>query len=81
LFNFGNEDFEVSLGDRIAQFIIEKYTKTDLLEVDDLGSTMRGEGGFGSTGVHTMSIEKITEKTEEGLENGSAQKVKKLKTK
>jgi hypothetical protein len=31
--------------------IIEKYTRTDIEEVDDLDSTTRGEGGFGSTGV------------------------------
>jgi dUTP pyrophosphatase len=51
LFNFGENDFEIKLGDRIAQFIIEKYTETDIIEVDDLDDTERGNGGFGSTGV------------------------------
>jgi dUTP pyrophosphatase len=31
--------------------IIEKYTRTDIEEVEDLDATVRGEGGFGSTGV------------------------------
>ena len=51
LFNFGEADFEVKEGDRIAQMIIEKYTLTDLVEVESLDDTARGAGGFGSTGV------------------------------
>ena len=50
LFNFSDSDFKVSPGDRIAQLIIEKYTRTEIEEVDDLDTTVRGEGGFGSTG-------------------------------
>ena len=44
LFNFGKEDFEVSMGDRIAQMI-------PAARVDELTETERGAGGFGSTGV------------------------------
>ncbi|TXG53126.1 hypothetical protein EZV62_022295 [Acer yangbiense] len=51
LFNYSDADFEVKVGDRIAQLIIEKITTPDVLEVEDLDSTVRGEGGFGSTGV------------------------------
>jgi dUTP pyrophosphatase len=54
LFNFSEVDFKVSPGDRVAQLIIEKYTRTEIEEVadgGDLDSTERGEGGFGSTGV------------------------------
>ena len=51
LFNFSDVDFEVNEGDRIAQMIIEKYTMTTLAEVTDLSETVRGDGGFGSTGV------------------------------
>ena len=50
LFNFGEDDFKVSYGDRIAQLIIEKITYTEIEEVEDLNNTDRGEGGFGSTG-------------------------------
>ena len=52
LFNLSKDtDFQVNAGDRIAQMIIEKYTLTELVEVDTLSETVRGEGGFGSTGV------------------------------
>lgn len=51
LFNQQDDDFEIKAGDRIAQMIIEKYTPTDLVEVQDLDDTVRGDGGFGSTGV------------------------------
>lgn len=51
LFNFGEEDFEVSVGDRIAQLILEQVSMADATEVDSLEETERGEGGFGSTGV------------------------------
>lgn len=51
LFNHSDVDFEVKRGDRIAQLIIEKIVTPDVLEVESLDSTVRGEGGFGSTGV------------------------------
>lgn len=51
LFNHSDVDFEVKVGDRIAQLIIEKIITPDAVEVEDLDATVRGEGGFGSTGV------------------------------
>lgn len=51
LFNFGDVDFEIKKGDRVAQLICEKIEQTDVQEVDDLDSTERGANGFGSTGV------------------------------
>ncbi|KAI3665464.1 hypothetical protein L6452_44091 [Arctium lappa] len=51
LFNHSDTDFEVKSGDRIAQLIIEKIITPEVIEVDDLDSTERGAGGFGSTGV------------------------------
>jgi dUTP pyrophosphatase len=54
LFNFGSNDFKVERGDRIAQLILEKISMADLLEVDELSVTDRGEGGFGSTGVKKL---------------------------
>lgn len=51
LFNFSEVDFKVKVGDRIAQLIIEAVLDTELLEVDRMGSTARGSGGFGSTGI------------------------------
>lgn len=51
LFNFGEQDFEIKRGDRIAQLICEKIEQTDVKEVTDLDATERGTNGFGSTGV------------------------------
>ena len=51
LFNHSDVDFEVKVGDRIAQLIIEKIITPEVVEVEDLDSTERGVGGFGSTGV------------------------------
>ncbi|XP_030950463.1 deoxyuridine 5'-triphosphate nucleotidohydrolase-like [Quercus lobata] len=51
LFNHSDVDFEVKVGDRIARLIIEKILTPDVIEVEDLDATVRGEGGFGSTGV------------------------------
>ncbi|PRQ27021.1 putative dUTP diphosphatase [Rosa chinensis] len=51
LFNHSDVDFEIKVGDRIAQLIIEIIITPDVVEVEDLDSTVRGEGGFGSTGV------------------------------
>ncbi|TNV70985.1 hypothetical protein FGO68_gene2319 [Halteria grandinella] len=59
LFNFSDVDFQVNMGDRIAQLIVEKYTRTEIEEVaeGDLDSTERGAGGFGSTGVQGIPSE------------------------
>lgn len=51
LFNFSDMDFEIKIGDRIAQLIIERIMTPNVVEVDDLDATVRGDGGFGSTGV------------------------------
>ena len=48
--NFGNEDFVINDGMRIAQMIISKYEKVNIVEVQELNDTKRGNGGFGSTG-------------------------------
>ena len=50
MFNLGLEPVEFKKGDRIAQLILERCEVPDVLEVDILVSTSRGEGGFGSTG-------------------------------
>lgn len=42
--------FEVAAGDRIAQLVIVAVGTPDLVEVDTLAATLRGESGFGSTG-------------------------------
>jgi len=50
LMNFGKEDFKISKGDRIAQLIVSKVYMAKMVEVKDLNSSNRGEGGFGHTG-------------------------------
>ena len=50
LFNHGKNDFLINNKDRIAQMILTPVIKMDLEETDDLAETIRGEGGFGSTG-------------------------------
>ena len=50
LFNHGNVDFLINNKDRIAQIILTPVIKMDLEETDNLPDTVRGKGGFGSTG-------------------------------
>ncbi|MFA7628634.1 MAG: dUTP diphosphatase [Candidatus Dojkabacteria bacterium] len=50
LINLGKYPFIIKKGDRIAQIIFQKVEKFDLKIVDRLSDTMRGEGGYGSTG-------------------------------
>ncbi len=50
LFNHSDEDFPVKTGDRIAQFIVQKFERVDFIPVDSLEETARGGNGFGSTG-------------------------------
>lgn len=51
LFNHSDVDFDVKKGDRIAQLICERITYPNVVEVESLSETARGEGGFGSTGT------------------------------
>lgn len=51
LANFGKEDFVVKSGDRIAQLVIARYEHITWAEKEILSKTIRGSGGFGSTGV------------------------------
>tara|TARA_B100001173_G_scaffold11971_1_gene10134 strand:- start:2438 stop:2875 length:438 start_codon:yes stop_codon:yes gene_type:complete len=50
LFNHGDNDFLINNKDRIAQMILTPVIKMSLEEIEDLPETIRGEGGFGSTG-------------------------------
>ncbi len=51
LANLGKEDFLIERGMRIAQAVLCPVAKAELIEVEEIDSTERGEGGFGSTGV------------------------------
>ena len=51
LVNLSNDDFLLMPGERIAQMVIARFERVELEEVEVLGQTERGTGGFGSTGV------------------------------
>ncbi len=50
IYNHGRSDFVINKGDRIAQMILMPVIKMELEEAENLPETIRGEGGFGSTG-------------------------------
>ena len=71
LFNHSDTEFVIDEGTRIAQMIIEKYTPTELVEVDTLDQTERGADGFGSTRVEAKK----------NVDDSSSNEVKKEETK
>lgn len=50
LVNLSNEDFVINDGERICQMVIAAHSQVELIEVDELSNTERGNGGFGHTG-------------------------------
>lgn len=50
LFNHNEADFAVAEGDRVAQLIVERIYTPEVVEVQELEESVRGAGGFGSTG-------------------------------
>jgi len=52
LVNLSAEDFEIIDGERICQMIIAAHAQAEWIEVEELGETDRGAGGFGHTGKH-----------------------------
>ena len=51
LINWGEDDFVINDGDRIAQMVVCRYEKAVLELADELSDTVRGAGGFGHTGI------------------------------
>ena len=51
LINHGDGDFEIAIGDRIAQIVFQKFEEPNFVRVTELPGSMRGTAGFGSTGV------------------------------
>ncbi len=51
LANLGENEFTIKNGDRIAQMVINKIEKVEFVEVEELDNSLRGDGGFGSTGI------------------------------
>ena len=59
LFNHGKDEFVVNNNDRIAQMVLMPSLKAEFEEVNDLRETIRGSGGFGSTGKWVRPYKKI----------------------
>jgi len=59
LYNHGDREFIVNNGDRIAQMVLVPIIKATFEEVESLPETIRGEGGFGSTGKWKKTIKTI----------------------
>jgi len=52
LINHSENDFNIKIGDRLAQMVFSKVINIKFEESDELGESIRGAGGFGSTGVN-----------------------------
>ncbi|KAI1142826.1 deoxyuridine 5'-triphosphate nucleotidohydrolase [Hypoxylon sp. FL0543] len=52
LFNHADADFPVAAGDRVAQLVVERIYTPEVVEVQELEESVRGAGGFGSTGTN-----------------------------
>ena len=51
-----SNEFHIAHGDRIAQLVIMSTPRIDLHEVDELDDTVRGAGGFGSSGINLEEV-------------------------
>lgn len=51
LINLGEKEVKISKGDKISQMVIKPVERVNIQEVSEISSTLRGEGGWGSTGV------------------------------
>lgn len=54
LINLGDEPFRITRGMRIAQMVIARHERAELVERTSLSETVRGAGGHGSTGLHSI---------------------------
>jgi len=61
MFNHADQDFHVKTGDRIAQLVLERIVTPEVEEVTELPDTVRGAGGFGSTGVESNQAKRKRE--------------------
>jgi dUTP pyrophosphatase len=50
LVNLGEQDVELAAGERVAQLLLQQVGRAEVVEVASLDQTVRGSGGFGSTG-------------------------------
>jgi dUTP pyrophosphatase len=76
LINLGKEPFTIKRGERIAQMIVAPVTRVDLREVAEVTATVRGAGGFGSTGTKTRPSSATTKKRNVVAENVTRKQAK-----
>ena len=76
LFNFGEEDFVINMGDKVAQLIFEKIKTPAIRETNDLEDTERGDRGFGSTGIKSEHVQDIKPKIQ--LQKSDEDQTKKM---
>jgi dUTP pyrophosphatase len=55
LANLGTESVRIARGERIAQLVVQRVERAELVEVATTAPTLRGDGGFGSTGVKSKA--------------------------
>lgn len=56
MFNSSDKTYEVKKGDKIAQILIQPVMSAQIIEADKFSETLRGEGGFGSTGLSKKDL-------------------------
>ncbi|MDR7058340.1 MULTISPECIES: dUTP diphosphatase [unclassified Sphingopyxis] len=61
LANLGDESFEIKRGDRVAQLVPAPVQRAAFAEVETLDETVRGAGGFGSTGVESDAVDETAD--------------------
>ena len=71
LFNFGDEEFKINMGDKIAQLIFEKIKAPEVVEVDSLEETGRREKGFGSTEIRSEDQINISQSPDQKSDQSS----------
>ena len=67
LFNQGQEDVVIKIGDRVAQIIFEKISVPKIEKAAELPQTSRGDAGFGSTGSVNFVSKLVTKEQEEAV--------------
>ena len=59
LANLGDEPFAIARGERIAQLVVQRVERAELVATNSISTTARGAGGFGSTGTRSKTSAKV----------------------
>ena len=80
LINNSDDEFRVQQGDRIAQLLLEKIATPAVEEVEALDDTVRGAGGFGSTGMQPSPVDQVNPGTSSTDQDQDAQTKSKMQS-